>query len=283
MAYASRSGRARTSVSNPRAFAVCQRCGLWYNRIDLKFQFDWRGAQLQNLYILVCTPCYDEPQSQRRAITLPADPVPVYYPSVEDFVADESDYRTIGAPAIDPRTGLPIPSEVYRVTADCQNRTLQPYGQPVGMDANAIMPTWTGVGTIHLGAVLPALSVSANGTAVVTVTCSAPHNLQPPFQIAARGLTAANGFYTANVTTATAFTYDTQNPIPLGATVIATDSGFEITTDTGAPIATSQTISPQSLLTSTTLIQSCQIGLPYGYATIPPPNEFVPGSESGGG
>jgi hypothetical protein len=279
MAYASRSGRARTSANNPRSFAVCQRCGIWYNRINLKFQFEWRGAQLQNLYILVCKQCYDEPQQQLRAITLPADPTPIYYPSVEDFAADETDYRTIGPPRIDPITGLPIPSQVYRVTDDAKNRTLQPYGQPVGMDANAIMPTWTGVGTVHLGAVLPVLSVSANGTTVVTVTCSAPHDLVTGNQIAVRGLTVnlATGFYSVCVTTATAFTYDTQFPIHVGPEVLTTDSGIDITTDSGIPITTSQTISPQSLLTNITLIQTCKIGLPLGYQTIPPPNEFLPG------
>ena len=53
MGYASKSGRARTSPSNPQAFAVCDRCGIWYNHVDLKYQFEWRGATLQNIQILV--------------------------------------------------------------------------------------------------------------------------------------------------------------------------------------------------------------------------------------
>ena len=90
MAYASRSGHARTSPSNPRAFGVCYRCGFWYNREVLKDQMDWRGNSLQNLYVLVCPPCYDRPQQQLRSVVLPADPVPIYRPSTEPFVDDET-------------------------------------------------------------------------------------------------------------------------------------------------------------------------------------------------
>ena len=101
------------------------RCGIWYNRVDLKFQFDWRGTALQNLYILVCSECYDEPQEQLRAIVLPADPVPIFYPSVEDFAGDETNYRAVSyQTVIDPITGIPRPSTTLRVTEDCQNRTM---------------------------------------------------------------------------------------------------------------------------------------------------------------
>jgi hypothetical protein len=282
MAYASRQGRA---IPRRGAAAICDRCGFVWNHRDLKDQVEWRGPSLMSIRILVCPPCYDKPQENVRSVILPADPVPITNPRVQDFAAAETDYRTIGPPRIDPITGLPIPSNIYRVTDDAKNRTLQPYGQPVGFDANAIMPTWTGVGTVHIGAVLPVLSVSANGTTVVTVTCSAPHDLVTGNQIAVRGLTVnlATGFYSVCVTTATAFTYDTQFPISVGPEVLTTDSGINITTDSGIPITTSQTISPQSLLTNTTLIQTCKIGLPLGYQTIPPPNEFVPNSGGGNG
>src|SRR5580693_3923349 len=68
MPYASIAGRARANPSSPRAFAVCDRCGIWYNHVDLQWQFDWRGASLMNLRLLVCRPCYDDPQQQLRAI-----------------------------------------------------------------------------------------------------------------------------------------------------------------------------------------------------------------------
>jgi hypothetical protein len=239
MAYASQSGRARTSARNPRAFGVCQRCGQWWNRDQLRFQYDWRGATIQNLYILVCEHCYDTPAEQLRAITIPADPVPVFYPSVENFEQDESDYRAVSYPTVtDPVTGIPIPSTVLRTTEDCQNRVVTPYGNPVGHDPNAIMPLVKG---ITYGTQLQILSVTGNGTATVQVTCSAPHGLQTNAQISAQGLayTPACGFYSVTVLGATTFTYMTYGNTPA-----------------------------QALLTPTTRIVTANIGLPLGFVQI---------------
>lgn len=236
MAYASRSGQARTSAKNPRAFGVCFRCGRWWNRDRLVFQFDWRGAQLQNLYILVCPPCLDVPQEQNRSITLPADPVPIFYPSVEDFAGDETNRRVAYAPpVIDQATGLPLPRPVYRVTEDCQNRAVNPFGIPSGETQDAVMP-WNGVKAYDI--VLPVLSVSGDGTATVTVTCSAVHNLHPNDQVSVEGLNfgPATGMYSVKVPTATQFTYMTYGANPAG-----------------------------SLLTPTTRIVNCIIGLPREY------------------
>lgn len=82
-------GRARVDPSNPRAFGVCQRCGIWYNREDLLFQYQWGGQSLINLQILVCEICLDVPQDQLRSIIIPPDPLPVWRPSVEAFSVDE--------------------------------------------------------------------------------------------------------------------------------------------------------------------------------------------------
>ncbi len=90
MAYASISGRARTSVSRPRAFAVCDRCGIWYNHAALSFQWQWQGTSLTNLRLLVCRHCLDVPQQQLRAIVIPADPVPIQQPRTEPFESDEA-------------------------------------------------------------------------------------------------------------------------------------------------------------------------------------------------
>jgi hypothetical protein len=90
MAYASRSGRARTSPSNPRAFAVCDRCAQWFNHPSLRWQMEWRGTSLQNIRLLVCGRCYDRPQENVRATRLPADPVPIQNPRPEPFETDES-------------------------------------------------------------------------------------------------------------------------------------------------------------------------------------------------
>jgi hypothetical protein len=217
------------------------RCGCWENRVNLQFQHQIRGAQLANTYILVCKRCLDIPTYNLTAITLPADPVPIFYPSVENFEQDESDYRSVGPVTIDPVTGIPIPSQVLRVTQDCQNRTTQPFGQPVGLTQNAVMP-FNGATLTEYGVPLQVLSVTANGTSTVQVTCSAVHQLQPNYQVSIEGLsnTAANGFYSVTVLGATTFTYQTYGNIAAG-----------------------------NLITPTTRIITCLVGLPYGYATIP--------------
>lgn len=240
MAYASISGRARTSSRNPQAHAICDRCGCRYNLKDLSFQYDWRGPVLQNLRILVCPPCIDTPQEQLRTIVLPADPVPVLNARPQDFTIASTDYRTISEPpVIDPVTGIPIPGRTLRITEDCQNRTLLPFGVPVGLNPNTVMPL---NGTVTYGVQLNLVSVSSNGSATVTVTCGAVHNLQPNYQVSVSGLAdnSADGFYSVTVLTATAFTYMTYGSINANA-----------------------------LLTPTTRIITCLIGLPRGYEVIP--------------
>ena len=134
MGYASKSGRARTSPSNPQAFAVCDRCGIWYNHVDLKYQFEWRGATLQNIQILVCRPCYDTPQENVRSIILPADPVPIENPRIEYFVNAETNYRTTsGQNTTDFWTGIPVPGTVQRATQTAGDlRVTQQTGEPPG-------------------------------------------------------------------------------------------------------------------------------------------------------
>lgn len=102
MGYASRSGRAVTSSRNPRAHAICDRCGFRYNHDRLRFQYDWAGASMINKRILVCEKCYDVPQEQLRAIILPADPMPIINPRVENFVAAETNYRATSGQILEP-------------------------------------------------------------------------------------------------------------------------------------------------------------------------------------
>lgn len=133
MGYASRSGRARTSTTNPQAHAICDRCGARVNHVDLQFQFQWRGVALMNTQKLVCRPCLDMPQEQLRAIVLPADPVPIAYPRIEYFSDYETDRRqTSGANTTDPRTGLPVIQGSTRVTSGGETRTTQATGEPPG-------------------------------------------------------------------------------------------------------------------------------------------------------
>ncbi len=100
MGYASISGRARTNPNAPQAFAVCDRCARWFNHVDLRWQFDYRGRNLQNIRILVCESCEDEPQPQLKPRIIPPDPVPIANARVEPFCYDETDERTTSNPAL---------------------------------------------------------------------------------------------------------------------------------------------------------------------------------------
>lgn len=132
MGYASRAGRARTSSSNPQAHAICDRCGFRYNHADLQWQFDWRGATLQNTRILVCDRCNDDQQQQLRAIVIPADPVPIMNPRVQDFAQAEQNTRTSQGGSVDFWTGIPIPGGDTRITQTDQVRVPQQTGEPPG-------------------------------------------------------------------------------------------------------------------------------------------------------
>ena len=234
-------GRASVSSRNPSAFAICDRCGFLYNHNRLQWQFDYAGAGLINKRILVCSPCLDTPQNQLRAIVLPADPVPILNPRVQDYVAAETDNIAINAPTVtDFWTGIPMPSTTNVVTQSGQNLTTQPIGQPTGLDQNAVMPLFN---QTHYRVVLSPLSISSQtGTSTITVTFSSAHGLNTNDQIAVQGLTnnKADGFYSVTVTTATAFTYQTNNAIPAGG-----------------------------LLQGTTLMVTALVGLPYNYNQIP--------------
>lgn len=90
-------GRAQVSCRNPRAVAVCQRCGFLYNLDNLAWQHDWlQGPRLFNLRIQVCPTCLDVPQESGRTIVLPMDPVPVKYPLPEDYVGADNPLSPLG-------------------------------------------------------------------------------------------------------------------------------------------------------------------------------------------
>lgn len=74
------SSRAFASTTKPEAFAICDRCGFRYNHPRLRWQFDWRGAALANLYLLVCQRCEDKPYEFNRPIIIGPDPVPIRDP-----------------------------------------------------------------------------------------------------------------------------------------------------------------------------------------------------------
>jgi hypothetical protein len=239
-------GRAKVSSRNPRAFGICDRCGFLYNHVNLQWQYDWAGASLINKRILVCNECNDVPQSQLRAIVVPADPVPILNPRVQDYNTAESDYRITQGNSINQQTGILVPGGQTRITQDSNTRVTQEIGgtradrsQQPGLDQNAVMPLEV---TFAYYVTLPLVSVSSDGAGIATVTCSSAHGLSTGDQISVEGLSTAtaNGFYTVTVTTATAFTYQL-NPV----------------------------LSAGSLLTGTTKMVTTNVGLPYDNDQIP--------------
>ena len=133
MGYASKLGRARISSRNPQAAGICDRCGFAYTHSTLRWQFDYAGSGLINKRLLVCNSCYDVPQAQLRAIVIPADPMPIQNPRVQDYVAAEISQRTTsGQNTVDPVTGIPIPGTNVRITQDNNTRVTQQTGEAPG-------------------------------------------------------------------------------------------------------------------------------------------------------
>ena len=88
---------------------------------------------MQNIRLLVCNTCYDVPQEQLRAIVVPADPVPIVDPRIQDFVAAEQNTRvTSGQNTVDPTTGIPVPGGDTRITQNDDVRVTQQTGEPPG-------------------------------------------------------------------------------------------------------------------------------------------------------
>lgn len=126
-------GRARVSTRNPQAFGICDRCGFLYNHHRLQWQMQWGGASLYNTRMLVCDTCLDTPQQQLRAIVVPADPVPIQNPRIQDYATAETNTRaTSGQNTVDQRTGLPIVNGDTRITEDDKVRVTQQTGEPPG-------------------------------------------------------------------------------------------------------------------------------------------------------
>lgn len=86
-------GRAQVSTRAPVSFAVCDRCGIWYNIDKLHWQFQYAGPNLQNLHLLVCRTCLDVPQPQLKPRIIPPDPMPTLNARPENFLIDDYDFR----------------------------------------------------------------------------------------------------------------------------------------------------------------------------------------------
>lgn len=85
MAWRFHGKRTTVSSNNPRAWGVCDRCGMLGNLDDLIWQYEWEGPELRNLWKRVHSHCYDKPQEQLRPRILPPDPVPRWQPRPEQY------------------------------------------------------------------------------------------------------------------------------------------------------------------------------------------------------
>lgn len=253
MGYASQAGRARTNAKNPEAHGICDRCGFRYNFNDLQWQFDWRGAKLQNLRILVCDICLDEPQENLRAIVLPADPVPIINARPELYAQDSTDYYGTGTTTTAYPSGIPVISNEVLGGATTDDTIIpQPIGpnsrpnqfgqlnpSVIGADPNAQM---TPVMDVQWARRIPITSIVANGTPTISINCSAVHGLTTGQQTAIWGTSNSlvYGIFTITVTTATVFT------VQVNANVL---SG--------------------NVATPTTIVQTVNVGLPWSVTQVP--------------
>jgi len=247
MSYASKQGRAIANPMAPTAAGVCDRCGRVVQHNTLRFQFDWRGSSLQNIRLLVCADCEDVPQEQLRSFAVPADPLPIQNPRIQDFSSASNDYRTTsGQNTVDFFTGITIPGAIQRATQTNDIRETQQIGEtggkenPPGLDAGAAMPLF---GKKAYDVKLSVTSITASGSPVLTVVCSTAHGLVTNNQISVEGsaLSTTDGFYSVIVIDALTFTY-TIATTPVGIT---------------------------SFLLPTTIVKTVLVGIPRGQTTIP--------------
>ena len=244
MAYASKAGRARTSATRPQAHAICDRCGFRWNHADLSWNFDWRGAALQNTRILVCRRCLDKPQEQLRAIVLPSDPDPIINARIEPYACDEIDNMTLTPSTTNFQNGVKIPNATQMTTVSGSPMNRQPLGAPgpdikisnSGIDQNSQMSPVAG---LQWRQRVPFLSITVNQY-TVTVTCSPTHGLSTGSQIAVIGLsdTRACGAFSVTVTSPVAFTYQIYDALPYASLV--GPSVIMVTIDAGIPLGFGQ-------------------------------------------
>lgn len=206
MGYASRSGRARTSARDPRAFAVCDRCGMWYNHHRLQWQYDWAGASLINKRILVCNTCYDQPQNQLRAIVVPADPTPIINPRTEPYAYDSSNTRQVsGYNTTNAATGIPVQGGDLRVTSSGGVQTSNP--RVTQMTGEGSGGTNQLPGTNPNAVTYRTITNAANnGSGLIRLTVATTNGLITNQQVTVReveGATSANGNWTITVVNTT--------------------------------------------------------------------------------
>jgi hypothetical protein len=85
MAFGDIHGRAKVDPQATRAFACCDMCGEWYNRVTLIDQMEFYGDVLTDTGYRACPRCISQPQPQLKPVILPEDPVPIVDPRVEVY------------------------------------------------------------------------------------------------------------------------------------------------------------------------------------------------------
>lgn len=84
--------RVRVNASHPEAQAICDRCGVIRNHVDLRWQFEFRGNNLTNTWSLVCfDTCWDRPFELNRPSILPPDPEIVMNARPPQWATQESE------------------------------------------------------------------------------------------------------------------------------------------------------------------------------------------------
>lgn len=197
MSYASKLGRAKISSRNPQAAAICDGCGFVFSHSELRFQMQWSGNKLVNLKQLVCRRCNDIPQTQLRAIVLPADPMPVLNPRVQNYQAASTDYRaTSGQNTVDPLTGIPIPGNTLRITENDDYRVTQQTGASNG-SLNELPGTDPNAVTYRVIS-----NAADNGSGLIRLTVNTTSGMITDQQVTVAdivGTTEANGNWTITV------------------------------------------------------------------------------------
>ena len=197
MGYASKLGRVKISSRNPQAAAICDACGFAYQHSELRWQLAWSGNKLVNLKQLVCRRCNDIPNQQLRAIVLPADPMPVLNPRVNNWQAAETNYRsTSGQDTVDPITGIPIPGNTLRITENDDFRVTQQTGAPNG-SLNELPGTDPNAVTYRVIS-----NAADNGSGLIRLTVNATSGMITGQQVTVAdivGTTEANGNWTITV------------------------------------------------------------------------------------
>ena len=190
-------GRAKVNARNPEAFAICDGCGFLYQHSELRFQLQWSGNKLVNLKQLVCRRCNDIPQTQLRAIVLPADPMPVLNPRVQNYQAASTDYRaTSGQNTVNPLTGIPIPGNTLRITENDDYRVTQQTGEPPG-GKNTLPGTDPNAVTYRVIS-----NAADNGSGLIRLTVNTTSGMITGQQVTIGdvvGTTEANGNWTITV------------------------------------------------------------------------------------